>query len=178
MEALTFGSYHHFDADRCRQYSNDVNITFHCHHYTALFTKVALEAQQGKLGDGPLLLAQAAEDSFRDVLQVTFESHFATSFADKILLAEQYYAWAGLGELKILYMGVNGGEAKLYASHVDSAWTNKWGLAERPINFMTGGFLSALVAEVYQRPARSYRVKETASIACGASQGHFVVLPN
>ena len=178
MEALTFGSYHHFDADRCRHYSNDVNITFHCHHYTALYTRVALEAQKLKVHEAPQLLSQAAEDSFFDVLRVTFDSHFASSFADKISLAQQYYAWAGLGDLKVLCMGVNGGEVQLRTSHVDTAWLNKWGKAQQPVNFLTCGFLAALASELYNKPPRAYRVRETESIACGASQSHFVVFPN
>jgi hypothetical protein len=178
VEALTFGSYHYFDADRCRHYSNDVNITFHCHHYTALFTRVALEAQKRKVSDAPQLLMSAAEDSFRDVLRIAFDSHFASSYADKMALAQQYYAWVGLGDLDVLCVGVNGGEARLRTSHVDTAWLNKWGKSEQPINFLTCGFLAALLAEVYGKPSRFYRVKETESIVCGSSQSHFVMFPN
>ena len=50
---------------------------------------------------------------------------------------------------------------------VDEGWLKKWGSRDRPVNFITAGFVAAVSALVNKKPARSFSVKETAGLVCG-----------
>src|SRR5579872_1825608 len=87
-----------YDPWRARHTVNGVTHVLHCHHYIGLYTQLAEDC--GML-DGRKLLAEVAEDAFYTMLAGYFKDHGITRLADRIALAEQYYAFSGLGKMKI-----------------------------------------------------------------------------
>ena len=58
---------------------------------------------------------------------------------------------------------------------MDEGWIKKWGKRDKPVNFITQGYLCAAFAAVYNQPQGSYKVSETQSIVSGADKSVFSV---
>jgi hypothetical protein len=135
-------------------------------------------AEDCEMLDGKRLLAEAAEDSFFQVLTDYFKEQNIEDVADRISIAEQYYAAVGLGKMEVKCAGPESGEVELVYSHVDQGWIKKWGNHSKPVNFITWGYIAALFAAVFGRSPRAFSVLETASIVSGAERSRFEILVN
>lgn len=166
---------HKFDPKTCRHYLNGQLSVLHCHHYATLYTQLAEDCG---LLDGKKLIAEVAEETFFDVLSSYFKEYQITSIEDRITIAEQYFAISGMGELKVVCAGPDSGEVDLLHSHLDSGWIKKWGKRDKPINFITCGYISGMFSAIFDKPTRSYNTKETQSIVSGAEKSSFKVAAN
>jgi hypothetical protein len=137
----------------------------HCHHFATLTTQLANDCG---LLDGKKLLAECAEDTFYSLLISYYAEHAVTALAERIAVAEQYFSAMGLGKLAVKYAGPYSGTVELEHSHVDEGWLKKWGRANKPVNHIGCGYITALFSAVYDRPRRDFQARETQSIAQGA----------
>lgn len=163
----------HYDARRGRHMLNGVTHVLHCHHYLSLYTQLAEDC--GML-DGPKLLAEVAEDSFYRFLSTYYSEHQIHSLDDRIALAEQYYAFTGLGKMIIRSAGPDSGVVELEHSHVDAGWEKKWGRQQKPINHITRGYISALFAALFDAPPRTWTTREISAMITGADRSEFAVV--
>jgi len=162
---------HTFDENTYRHYINGHNFVLHCHHYMTLTTKMAEDfADVGAVQ----VLREATEDTIRPVLDSYFAEHKITSPQERLAIGAEYYAFMGLGLMEVSGTAA-GGEVRLKHTHVDEGWIKKWGQRNKPINHVTCGFVAAMFAAAFSRPARSYQVTETASIVMGAPESVLVV---
>jgi len=161
-----------FDPRRCRHLLEGRVSVLHCHHYSTLYTQLADDCS---LLDARSLLARVAADTFHGVLTELQRKRGLVAVADRIAAAEQYYAFAGLGRLKVTVAGPESGEAVLERSHIDEGWIRKWGRRDRPVNFITQGFLAAAFAAAFDGRPEQYAVKELSSIVCGQQSSRFQV---
>ena len=161
-----------FDADRCRQYLNDELTVFHCHHYTTLFTQLADDAESL---EGRKHLREAAAESMLAVLQRYCSSHNITAPADKIDIAQQYYAYVGLGKVRI---DLAANSAEMEHSHVDEGWIQRWGKRDKPVNYIGQGFLAAAFALAHGEASSAFAVDETQSLVAGAATSKFSIHRN
>jgi len=162
-----------FDAQSCRHEIAGNPVVLHCHHYTALYTQLALDCS---MLDAKALLAECSEDTWEDFLSAYYRTHGISSIPERIALAEQTYAAAGLGRMRVTCAGPESGEVTLDHSHVDAGWFKKWGQHSTPVNFIGAGFIAGLFAAVFGRPVRTYVATETQGIVCGASCSRFTVI--
>ena len=161
---------HKFETRTCRHYLNAEPYVLHCHHYATLYSQLADDC--GML-DGRKMLSEVSEDTFRDELTNYYKQHNLTDITDRISIAEQYYSTTGLGQMKVRSAGPEGGEVELLHSHVDEGWIKKWGKRDRPVNFITQGYVAGLFEAIFDRPRRSYLVVETRSIVKGDDRSQF-----
>lgn len=155
---------HTFDENTFRHSINGHGFVLHCHHYMSLTSKLAEDfADLGAVR----VLQEAAEDSLRPVLESYVKEHGITAPADRLAVACEYYSFMGLGTMTASG-SATGGEVKLPHSHVDEGWIQKWGKHDKPINHFTRGYVAAMFAVAFDKPARSFEVAETASIVMGA----------
>lgn len=162
-----------FDRGRCRHYLNGELTVFHCHHYSTLYTQLAMDAAFAR---GPEILAESAEDSFYKTLRTYYEKRSGLTTQEKLTLACQYYSELGLGKMNVGFAGLDSGEVYLNASHIDQGWIKKWGRCDKPVNYVTCGFIAAAYAAVYGQLPRTYRVQEVESIVRGAERSRFTVV--
>ena len=161
---------HNFDRQRCRHYLNGEVYVLHCHHYATLYSQLADDC--GML-DGKKLLSEVAEDTFYDELSKYYRDHNVQGTEDRIAVAEQYYARTGLGKMQVRCAGTDGGEVELLHSHVDEGWIKKWGKRDKPVNFITCGYIAGMLSAVFGKPRRSYVVIETQSLVKGNERSLF-----
>lgn len=166
---------HEFDGKRCRHYLNGQLSVLHCHHYAALYTQLAMDAE---FIDAKTILAQSAEDSFFATLSGYYQAHPELTLEEKLEVGCRYYATIGLGQMKVLSAGETSGQVVLEHSHVDEGWIKKWSKHNKAVNFITCGYIAALFATVYGKATRSYTVSEVESIVTGADKSRFVVSVN
>ncbi len=160
-----------FDRSRmCHLVEGTVTV-LHCHHYAALITQLALDAAQL---DGPGLLMRASAEAFRAPLADYYERYGITETVDRIAIAEQYFAHAGLGQIR--FECIDGAAAvTMRHSHVDEGWMKKWGPRGQPVNAIGRGYIQGACVAIYGlKDAQQVRVAETQSIVCGASVSKFV----
>ena len=162
-----------FDTASCRHKIADDTVVLHCHHFSSLYTQLAMDCS---MLDAKALLAECSEDAWKDFLGEYYRANGITKLAERIALAEQAFAAAGLGRMRVTCAGSESGEVTLESSHLDSGWLKKWGQSNSPVNFIASGFISALFAAAFNRPVRSYVATETQSIACGAPCSRFTVV--
>lgn len=158
-----------FDNKTKRHYLNGFNIVFHCHHYSTLYTQLALDAKETEL------LADVAEESFSKLLETYFIEHDIESLEDKIEIGEQYFAAIGLGKMQVGFVGRNSAEIFLHSSHLDSGWIKKFGKSDKPVNFISAGFITALVSNILELPLKAFKAVENQSIAMGDEVSVFKV---
>ena len=159
---------HYFDRTTKRHQINGIQIVLHCHHYTTLYTQLALDANETEL------LRESARESIREALEKYFaDNPGICGIQKKIEIACQYYALIGLGTMSVRFLGDLCGEVELLSSHIDSGWLKKWGKYDRPVNYITAGFIEAMCECVLELPARSFRVVETRSIVMGSESSTF-----
>jgi hypothetical protein len=159
-----------FDDKNYRHFLNGHAVVMHSHHYLALITKLAED-----LGDidGPQILADTVEDSMLALFLDYFQKNNITAPEDKEEICKEYFATFGLGKMTIS-PNEGGGEVQLSHSHLDEGWLKKWGNHDKPINHFTRGYVAAVFAAVFDRPARSFSVTETASMVTGDNQSVFI----
>lgn len=160
---------HAFDSERCLQYVNNESAVMHCHHYSAIFTKLAL-ATPALNGAGNLF--DAMEETAYLTLRRYFTVEEVTATAERRQIAEEYFQLAGLG-LVALDLSVAGGHASMRHSHVDEGWIKKWGQHPRPVNLIGQGYLAGAAAALFDQVIGSYAVKETQSLVMGAPRSEF-----
>ncbi len=161
---------HTIDQKTMRHRINGIPSVLHCHHYSSLYTQLALDAGETEL------LKDCARDSFRTVLSRYFaENPDIDTIEKKIDIGSQYFALLGLGTMKVLFLGRYSGEVEVPSSHVDEGWKKKWGEYDKPINYITAGFIEALFEVVQERPPRTFLAIEKESIAMGAEKSVFAV---
>jgi hypothetical protein len=164
---------HTFDPIKSRHYLNSVFSVFHCHHYSTLYTQLAEDAE---FLDGKRILFDVAEENFYKVLNNYFDDNDIKSVEDKIIIAEQYWAFVGMGKLKIMGVGEACGLAEMTNSHVDEGWIKKWGKNKKPINHITRGFLAAVWSLLNDDLIKTFDVHEVQSIVTGAEKSIFQIV--
>ncbi len=161
-----------FDPRRCRHLVEGRTSVLHCHHYSTLYTQLADDCT---LLDARALLARVAAEAFFEVLVRVRSRNGVETPAERLAAAEQFYAFAGLGKLKVTAAGPDAGEAELERSHIDEGWIRKWGRRDKPVNFITQGFLAAAFAVAFDGQPAQYAVREIASIVSGAERSRFQI---
>jgi len=144
-----------------RHYFNDEVVVVHCHHYSTLYTQLALDAGETQL------LQDVSEDMFFSVLSDYFNKNPTPELKDRIELATQLYGSMGLGSLEVRYLGQDSAGIILHRAHVDKGWMRKWGKSEKPVNFIGAGCIAGFLSAVLELPVRTFDVRQTKAIAMG-----------
>jgi hypothetical protein len=170
---------HRFDQKTCRHTINGITAVLHCHHFATLTTQLANDCG---LLDGKKLLANCAEDAFYPVLSSYYKQYGVQGIRERIEIGEQYFSAVGLGKLKVKNAGPCSAKVILEHSHVDEGWIKKWGKADKPVNHIGCGYVTALFSAVYDRPRREFNAVEEQSIVTGSDTTVIIVtdvgLPN
>ncbi len=161
---------HSYDAVKKQHYLNGSLTVLHCHHYTTLYTQLALDANETRL------LAEPAEETFYGELAAYLKQQNITALTTKIELACDYYAAVGLGTMEVVSLGDDSGVVRLNSSHVDAGWLKKWGQHTAAVNYIGGGFIAAMFAVITGKPAGSFNAIETSSIVMGSPYSQFSVV--
>ena len=162
---------HTVDEKTYRHFMNGFEAVMHCHHYLTLSTKLAEDFDEF---GGVRILNESVEDSIRPLLDDYVQKHDLPVGEERLLVGAQFYEMMGMG-LMTANGDAGGGQAALTRSHIDQGWLAKFGPADRPLNYFTCGFLAAMFASAFDRPARSYEVVETASLVKGDPVSKFEV---
>ena len=162
-----------FDPQSCRHIIDGKTMVLHCHHYASLYAQLAMDCS---MLDAKSLLAECSEDTWEKFLRDYFRAQKISSIGERIALAEQTFAAAGLGRMHVTCAGPESGEVSIEHSHMDEGWIKKWGRHNTPVNFVGCGFVAALFAAVFGLPVRSFAVTETEAIVCGAPRSRFIAV--
>lgn len=162
-----------FDPVRCRHILNGTTHVLHCHHYATLYTRLAEDCA---MLDGKKLLREVAEDTIYDFLVQYYSDHGIESPADRIAIAEQYYSFTGLGQMRVVCAGPDSAEVDLIHSHMDEGWIKKWGQRDKPVNHISCGFVAGMLAAAFGKSRRSFLVTEAASIVSGAKCSRLIAV--
>lgn len=161
-----------FDFSRKRLYLNNEPIVLQCHHYTTLLTQLANDAAKF---NGPKIMFSTSEETFYPILSKYFKENNVISYEDRASIVEQYYSYIGLGLMKL---DIKEFTTELLHSHLDEAWLKKWSVSEKPVNYITQGFIAAAFSAITDNNPETFNVQEIQSIACGAETSKFIIVKN
>ncbi len=150
-----------FDAKNKRHYLNGELSVLHCHHYAVLYSQLALDADETEL------LINVAEETFYKVISDYFRKHQINQLEDRISIASEYYSVIGLGQLIVKSAGTDSGDVEVPVSHIDAGWRLKWGNYDKPVNYISAGFINAMFSAIFDKPMNYYKAIETQSIVMG-----------
>lgn len=167
--SLKFKAEKNFDFKTKRFYLNNEPTVMHCHHYTTLLTQLANDAAKF---NGPQIMFSTAEETFYPILYKYFNENNVVSYEDRASVVEQYYAYIGFGLMEI---NLKEHSTELIHSHLDEAWLKKWSITDKPVNYITQGFLAAAFSVLTDNNLGIFDVKEIQSIACGAETSKFII---
>lgn len=162
-----------FDPVRCRHTVNGETYVLHCHHYATLYTRLAEDCA---MLDGKKLLREVAEDTVYKVLTDYYAAHGVESLAERISIGEQYYVFTGFGQMRVVCAGPDAAEVDLIHSHMDAGWIKKWGKRDKPVNYITCGYVAGMLSAALGLSPRRFTVTETASIVSGAERSRLVAV--
>jgi len=168
---MTLNISHTFDEGNFRHYMNGFNVVLHCHHYMSLTTKLAIDFDD--IG-GTRILAESAEDSVLPILIDYIQKNKLNDPQERLRIGAEFYKEMGLGQMTVSG-NVGQGQVKLDSSHVEKGWIAKWGKTDGPVNHFTRGYIAAVFEAAFDKPARSYDIKETKSIVTGAPATTFTI---
>jgi hypothetical protein len=160
----TFEIDQRYDKEHCRYYLNGFSTVMHSHHFISLYTQLADDAVDFQ---GVYHLKRAAEETFYEVMADYFNTHKIDTLAEKVSVVEDYWQTVGMGKIEVKSVGRYSVTMEMSSSHIDDGWMEKWGTTNKPINFISQGFASAVAALFLNRPPRSFSVREIESLACG-----------
>ncbi|HWQ66291.1 MAG TPA: hypothetical protein VN372_05410 [Methanospirillum sp.] len=149
------------DPRTMRHYYNDQLVVVHCHHYSTLYTQLAVDAGETKL------LQDVSEDMFFSVLSDYFQKNPVSELEDRIEIAIQHYGAMGLGSLEIKYLGQDSADFILRRTHVDKGWLRKWGKNDKPVNYIGAGCIAGLLSAVHNKPVGTFDVRQTKALVMG-----------
>jgi len=161
---------HSFNEKTKRHKLNGTQTVLHCHHYMALYTQLAIDADETEL------FTTSSRESFRGMLENYFKTYnVEDSIAERVDLACKYYSLIGLGNITVKFLGTESGRVEVTSSHIDEGWLRKWGKYDKPVNYISVGFIEALFESVLGLPSNSFNAVETESIVMGAEKSIFNV---
>ena len=163
---------HKIDPKTNRHFINNTQVVLHCHHYTSLYTQLAID-----IGETDLLVF-SMEDSFYKQLSEYYEKYKVESIDDKKEIAVKHYSTVGLGTIEIISLDENGGEVKSEHSLLDQGWIKKWDKYDAPVNYIGCGFIAAMYSSIWGKPTRTFKVIETKSIVKGDSYTLYKISKN
>ena len=62
------------------------------------------------------------------------------------------------------------------ASHTDSGWIKKWGEYDKPVNYVTAGYIEAMFEVLMDAPDKAFAATEVESIVMGADTSKFRIV--
>lgn len=169
-KATEFEIDHKFDPIKNRHYMNGECTVLHCHHYATLYTQLAMDATDF---NGIRHLTEVSEDIFYSVLQKYYDEKRITDIDEKVDIAQQYWQASGMGIIRFTGVGKYEVIAEMEYSHIDEGWLKKWGGSDKPVNFITVGFVAAVADLLNNKPTRAFKASETGSLACGDKKSEF-----
>ena len=160
-----------FDEQTYRKRVNGFGIVGHSHNLMCLMIKLAEDYDEF---GGVRILAESTEDSMRPIFDDYVQRHNLPVGQERLDMAADFFETMGMGLMQSTG-AADGGEVTLTRSHVDEGWKMRFGNADRPLNYFAWGFISAMFGCAFDKPARSYQVEETASMAKGDDKSSFSV---
>lgn len=161
------GIKHEFDARAKRHFLNGVQSVYHCHHYTALYTQLAIDAGE------TTLLSATAEECFYDILVQYYTKNEIKDYQSRADIACQYYSAIGMGLLELEHIGDNSGVFVSKKSHLEEGWIKKWSNYDKPVNYIGCGYVSAMMSAILDKPLGTFVTSETESIVKGSEKTVF-----
>lgn len=158
----SLGIKHDFNTLSNRHFLNGRQSVYHCHHYTTLYTQLAIDANETDL------LSEVAENNFYSMLHDYFTDNNITETKDKIEISCQYYSAMGLGTISVKGAGPFSAVTLSDNSHIEKGWIAKWGEFDKPVNYIGCGYISAMLSAIFDKPTGSYKTVELESIVKGA----------
>ena len=158
---------HKFNSKSKRHFLNGIQSVYHCHHYTILYTQLALDAGETEL------LKSTAENSFYKILNKYFAENNITETKNRVEIATQYYSAMGLGVLEVDFIGDFSATIISKNSHVEQGWIKKWGKFDKSINFIGCGYVSAMLSAILGETTCKFETFETQSIVKGSEKTIF-----
>ncbi|MDO9325054.1 MAG: hypothetical protein Q7T80_08890 [Methanoregula sp.] len=120
------------------------------------------------------MLNETAEDNMRPIIEDYVKKKSHGHCDARLKKAAELYSIMGMGRIKPTG-NVDSGKVTLIRFPGDLGWFKKGGNHAKPINYFTRGFIAAMFAAVFDKPARSYVVTETDVIMTGKAVCLFTV---
>lgn len=145
---------------------------FHCHHYNCYLQAVLLDTESYLSGVKEILTDSAQEIGYTQFVK-TFQQSPEFSIADRKVVVEDYFRFAGFGMITLDNVNDKGGVVVTDSEHYGVGWKSKFGQSELPVAYFTLGFISGALEAVYDLANGTLTGVQEKCIAKGDQQSQF-----
>jgi hypothetical protein len=146
---------------------NGVMVSLHCHHYNCSLVKV-LEEMEG-VNAQEIFIQTATEEFYMNFKHYISTHLHSKTVSEKIGAASDLYRLMGFGRLDLSRLNESGGKAHADSSYYVTGWLAKYGRRETPVCYLTCGFISGILAAIYNQPVGNYKTEEQNCMITGNS---------
>ena len=140
--------------------------------YDAYFLRAVRSLNQVRTDD---ILIGAGEGIAWSALTTLLTERAAHTMAARITVAEQLFAWMGLGRLDLSGLTDRGGRVSVKQPHMPLAWRPAWGSAHEALCFFTQGWVAGAASAVLGRSLRDLHASHPACQATGSDRCWYVI---
>ncbi|WP_457572254.1 V4R domain-containing protein [Desulfovulcanus sp.] len=163
-----------FDPDNNILRLNDEPVSLHCHFFNCGLLKALEEIPYI---DGLSILREEAAKQFYVNFKKLIERAGQESSPESLLKdAAELYRFMGFGRLDLSKLTRTGGTAWADSSYYVVGWLAKYGKRTSSVCHLTCGFISGIMAAIFDTPLGHYEVEETECMILGSDMCRFTVL--
>ncbi len=150
---------------------NGTLVSLHCHHFNCGLLNAIEHITEF---DGrKLFVTTAAQEFYKNFKKIIQGKGLYPNEA--LAQATELYRFMGLGRIDLSGLDEDGGRAISDSSYYVVAWLAKYGRRSEPVCFLTRGFISGILAAIYDRVPEEYETIETRCMIMGEDLCEFSV---
>lgn len=149
-----------------------ISMVIHCHFYN-VFLLQAIET--ATYVDGRAILIRSSEESVNKQLIGYYDRKGISDEKTRISIAADMFKVFGVGLLDFSNINGSGGTVTSKSSHVARGWKEQIGTREKPVDYISCGFIAGALAAVYNKPIGTFKVNETECLVQGKEKCKFEV---
>ncbi len=165
-----------FDANSNIILLDGAMVYLHCHHYNCGLIKVLEDIEGIRARD--IIVQSAAEEFYTNFSEYIKKYLMEKTDFEKLNAAEDLYRFMGFGRIDLSGVNDKGGMVYANSSYYVIGWLAKYGRRDKPLCYLTCGFLSGVLSAVYLKPLDYYKVIEKHCMITGHSHCEFIVSVN
>jgi len=162
-----------FEPDKNLLYMDDIPISLHCHHFNCGLINAIERIDYFDAID--IYINEAAKCFYNYLKKILLIDDTASSIKKALIIAEDIYRFMGYGRIDLSKLVDGYGSATSDSSYFVVGWFAIYGRRNKPICYLTRGFLKAVIAVIFKKDITRVNVLETQCMICGDDSCKFEI---
>ncbi len=154
-----------FESDKNLLYMDNIPISLHCHHFNCGLIN-AIEAID-YFDAIEIYINEAAKCFYEYFKKILIIDNKKLSINKALMIAEDIYRFMGYGRIDLSKLITGYGTVISDSSYFVVGWFAIYGKRDKPVCYLTRGFIKAVIAVLFNKELSKINVTETQCMICG-----------